>query len=326
MSNNHSILDYEAHIAPRLGDSTTSTGESSNSLISSNSSGPTTITNQECDGHDKCHNTHHSEQQTEQSELRKQIQKIQNEAKLSSTQKAQMIQNLMSKPFLTKQRQEQEKNGKVNNFLTTGTVDYSLVLKSDKVQTYHGSGSLGCKHYQRASKLQAHCCGKWYPCRFCHDEVSDHEITRNLINTMMCMYCWQTQPAARQCINTKCGKILGSYFCNVCKLWDSDERKNIYHCEECGICRIGIGLGKDYFHCKTCNVCMAMSLYGRHKCIERNLECDCPICGEYMFTSTSTVIFMVFILIAVWPLYASQMSSTACSNIIPVSNVLQITW
>ncbi|KAF9584753.1 hypothetical protein BGW38_005315 [Lunasporangiospora selenospora] len=31
---------------------------------------------------------------------------------------------------------------------------------------------------------------------------------------------------------------------------------------------------------------------GEHKCIERNLECDCPICGEYMFTSTTTVIFM----------------------------------
>jgi hypothetical protein len=38
---------------------------------------------------------------------------------------------------------------------------------------------------------------------------------------------------------------------------------------------------------------MAISLKGKHKCIERNLESDCPICGEYMFTSTTTVIFMV---------------------------------
>ena len=37
---------------------------------------------------------------------------------------------------------------------------------------------------------------------------------------------------------------------------------------------------------------MTMSLKGRHKCIERNLESDCPICGEFMFTSTSTIIFM----------------------------------
>lgn len=43
---------------------------------------------------------------------------------------------------------------------------------------------------------------------------------------------------------------------------------------------------------EKCNVCMALSLKGRHKCIERNLESDCPVCGDYMFTSTTTVIFM----------------------------------
>lgn len=29
-----------------------------------------------------------------------------------------------------------------------------------------------------------------------------------------------------------------------------------------------------------------------HKCIERSTDCDCPICGEYMFTSPETVVFM----------------------------------
>jgi hypothetical protein len=49
---------------------------------------------------------------------------------------------------------------------------------------------------------------------------------------------------------------------------------------------------------------MAISLKGKHKCIERNLESDCPICGEYMFTSTTTVIFMVLqIKLAVRSLY-----------------------
>ena len=163
--------------------------------------------------------------------------------------------------------------------------------------------------------MQAHCCGKWDTCRFCHDEVSDHTITRfrykihdytkvrilneflldvrNLVSTMMCMYCETVQPAGQDCINTDCGKKVARYYCKECKLWDDDPRKNIYHCYDCGICRIGKGLGIDYFHCPTCNVCMAIGLKGRHKCIERNLESDCPICGEYMFTSTSTVIFMV---------------------------------
>jgi hypothetical protein len=154
------------------------------------------------------------------------------------------------------------------------------------------SGVLGCKHYQRACKLQAHCCGKWDTCRFCHDEVSDHTITRSLVETMMCMHCSTVQPAGKTCINEECKQDVAAYYCKECKLWDNDPKKNIYHCHDCGICRIGKGLGIDYFHCETCNVCMAIGLKGKHKCIERNLESDCPICGEYMFTSTSTVIFM----------------------------------
>jgi hypothetical protein len=35
-----------------------------------------------------------------------------------------------------------------------------------------------------------------------------------------------------------------------------------------------------------------MSLQGSHRCIERNTECDCPICGDYLFTSPETVVFM----------------------------------
>ncbi|KAI9007131.1 zinc-ribbon-domain-containing protein [Gaertneriomyces semiglobifer] len=160
--------------------------------------------------------------------------------------------------------------------------------------TWHDrdAGILGCKHYQRGSKLQANCCGKFFTCRFCHDEVSDHNIIRNQTTTMICMHCQTAQPAAQMCSNPNCQKKLASYFCGVCKLWDDDTRKNIYHCDDCGICRIGRGLGVDYFHCEKCNVCMAISLKGKHKCIERNLESDCPICGEYMFTSTTTVIFM----------------------------------
>jgi hypothetical protein len=54
------------------------------------------------------------------------------------------------------------------------------VTKEDLEPTYHSKelGILGCKHYQRSNKLQAHCCGRWFACRFCHDEVSDHNIVR----------------------------------------------------------------------------------------------------------------------------------------------------
>lgn len=38
---------------------------------------------------------------------------------------------------------------------------------------------------------------------------------------------------------------------------------------------------------------MSMSVEKSHKCIERVSDCDCPICGEYMFTSPSPVVFML---------------------------------
>jgi len=108
---------------------------------------------------------------------------------------------------------------------------------------------------------------------------------------MMCMYCNTVQPAGQNCVN--CERCLAKYYCDKCKLWDNEPKKSIYHCDDCGICRIGKGLGEDYFHCKKCNACLAISLKGNHKCIERNLESNCPICGEYIFTLTSIFIFMV---------------------------------
>ncbi|KAI9025760.1 zinc-ribbon-domain-containing protein, partial [Phycomyces nitens] len=149
---------------------------------------------------------------------------------------------------------------------------------------------LGCQHYQRNCKLQAACCEKIFVCRFCHDEASDHAIVRNETKNMLCMLCKTIQPAGKDCNN--CGEQMATYYCDKCKLWDNIPNKEIYHCDDCGICRRGKGLGEDFFHCMKCNICMVISIKDKHRCIERNLESDCPICGEYMFTSTAKVIFM----------------------------------
>ncbi|KAK5997824.1 putative RING finger protein C2F3.16 [Cladobotryum mycophilum] len=42
----------------------------------------------------------------------------------------------------------------------------------------------------------------------------------------------------------------------------------------------------------TCRACITTSIESSHKCIERSTDCDCPICGEYMFTSPKPVVFM----------------------------------
>ncbi|KAI8827239.1 zinc-ribbon-domain-containing protein [Fimicolochytrium jonesii] len=176
--------------------------------------------------------------------------------------------------------------------LEAGIESLGQITDEEKIKTWHDYDAqiLGCKHYQRGARVQARCCGKWFTCRFCHDEVSDHNMNRHQTTTMLCMHCLHPQPASSTCLH--CSTPLACYYCPTCKLWDDDATKHIYHCDACGICRIGRGLGLDYFHCEKCNACMAIALQGRHRCIERNLECDCPICGEFMFTSTSTVIFM----------------------------------
>ena len=108
---------------------------------------------------------------------------------------------------------------------------------------------LGCLHYKRNIKLQCSACYRWYTCRFCHDEVEDHSLNRRATKNMLCMLCGCAQPASEEC--SRCGERSARYYCSVCKLWDDDPGKSIYHCNDCGICRIGQGLGKDFYHCKV---------------------------------------------------------------------------
>jgi hypothetical protein len=108
---------------------------------------------------------------------------------------------------------------------------------------------LGCKHYKRNVKLQCFICSRWYTCRFCHDEAENHVLPRKETRNMLCMPCGTPQQASDTCAN--CGLKAARYYCNICKLWDDDLNKSIYHCADCGICRVGRGLGKDYIHCKV---------------------------------------------------------------------------
>lgn len=111
------------------------------------------------------------------------------------------------------------------------------------------SAPLGCQHYERNVKLQCVSCSKWYPCRLCHDAEEDHRLPRFETQHMLCMLCGTPQKASDVCVT--CGELSAQYYCNVCKLWENRESKPIYHCYDCGICRRGLGLGKDYFHCKV---------------------------------------------------------------------------
>lgn len=109
---------------------------------------------------------------------------------------------------------------------------------------------LGCKHYKRNVKIQCYDCRRWYSCRHCHDEAEgSHALVRRKTENMFCMMCSTPQAAGEFC--HKCGQRAAWYYCDICKLWDDDSNKRIYHCVDCGICRRGEGIGKDFVHCKV---------------------------------------------------------------------------
>lgn len=163
--------------------------------------------------------------------------------------------------------------------------------EEEAIRTWHNEalGQLGCEHYQRKCHISAPCCGEFFCCRFCHNENCDHEIDRTTIDTVRCMDCAHVQPISEEC--EKCSLKFARYYCKECRFFDDKEGKSIYHCDKCKICRIGEGIGIDYFHCDRCNACMSMTLK-EHKCVERSLESDCPVCSEYLFTSTIPVMFL----------------------------------
>lgn len=257
----------------------------------------------------------------DESDLRHRIKEIK-ELSLSDRERDKRVQRLMTERYyyITKlsspddlyeeeendEEEEEEEEGLIENDSETHHLDHShhdhhrepvsirtpTSTVADLKPTYFSKQEdiLGCQHYQRGCKLECSTCYKWYTCRLCHDEVESHKLIRPETAHMLCMYCGLVQTVGQDCAG--CHMQLARYYCKECKLWDDDNTKSIYHCADCGLCRIGEGLGKDFFHCKTCNVCMSIDLKDSHRCIEHSTECDCPICGEYMFTSTETVVFM----------------------------------
>ncbi|XP_031258217.1 E3 ubiquitin-protein ligase MIEL1-like isoform X2 [Pistacia vera] len=148
---------------------------------------------------------------------------------------------------------------------------------------------LRCEHYRRRCKIRAPCCDKIFPCRHCHKEavnsLSDpkdhHELVRQNVKQVVCSLCNTEQEVAQICVN--CGVKMGEYFCNICKFYDDDISKGQFHCDDCGICRVG---GRDeFFHCQKCGSCYSVSVCNDHVCVENSMKNYCPVCYEYLFDS-----------------------------------------
>ncbi|XP_054820881.1 zinc finger protein BRUTUS-like isoform X2 [Prosopis cineraria] len=215
-----------------------------------------------------------------QSELELEIRKVYRDSTLDPRRKAYLVQNLMTSRWIASQQKSPKAvaGGSSNGEEIEGrTPSFRDVEKKE----------FGCEHYKRNCKLRAACCGKLFPCRFCHDNVSDHSMDRKATLEMMCMRCLNIQVVGPICMTPSCnGLSMAKYYCNICKFFD-DERI-VYHCPFCNLCRVGKGLGIDYFHCMKCNCCLGIKT-ASHKCLEKGLEMNCPICCDFLFTSSATV-------------------------------------
>ncbi|XP_042496888.1 probable E3 ubiquitin-protein ligase RZFP34 isoform X2 [Macadamia integrifolia] len=153
----------------------------------------------------------------------------------------------------------------------------------------------GCSHYRRRCRIRAPCCKEIFDCRHCHNESKNsinverthrHDLPRHQVRQVICSLCGTEQEVQQFCVN--CSVCMGNYFCEDCKLFDDDTSKKQFHCNGCGICRIG---GREnFFHCYKCGCCYSALLKNSHPCVEGAMHHNCPVCFEYLFDSRNDVI------------------------------------
>ncbi|PXF47547.1 Zinc finger protein BRUTUS-like [Gracilariopsis chorda] len=164
---------------------------------------------------------------------------------------------------------------------------------SSSSSSFPGAGApSGCKHYKRNCWILADCCQRYYPCRRCHDEQDhSHSIDRYATKFVACVKCGdEGQAVASHC--RSCGVQFARYFCAKCNFYDDTPGRDAYHCDGCGMCRVGKGLGIDNHHCHGCGNCIPIAVKDNHPCRERSLHANCPICTEYLATSTKPMVVL----------------------------------
>jgi RING finger/CHY zinc finger protein 1 len=176
--------------------------------------------------------------------------------------------------------------------------------KTEEITCNKENKLMFCKHYKRYTYPVFKCCNKVYPCRLCHNEKEDHLTDRHDIDFIKCVYCNCFQKVNRSCQNPDCYKykVDHKYYCKTCNLWSDNmdpllvfidslliDKINIsvpiYHCNDCGICRLG--RRKDYKHCNKCNMCIPAKIYDTHPCILNMKEENCPICLKSLWNTAN---------------------------------------
>ncbi len=181
--------------------------------------------------------------------IRKLVREIQNDKSLNQAEKNQKIQKVMMSQYKNAIETEEEKP-----------------IEEE------------CPHYQRGCLVKCDKCKLYVNCRLCHPEMD-----RFKINNVKCKKCLTIQlpPFSNTCTN--CDHIFGKYFCDICNLFMNKD-KDVFHCNDCGICRIGTQ--ENLMHCHKCNACVNKVLHATSKCFENSWNNLCPICQESMHQTT----------------------------------------
>ncbi|GMH35139.1 hypothetical protein BSKO_03007 [Bryopsis sp. KO-2023] len=227
-----------------------------------------------------------------QKQLEAAVRRVSSDDSLEPSRKSYIIQWIMVSKYIVAQQGLAHNEKKDETASAEGQPDSKAEGRGDvskKFRSYHSEseGVFGCQHYMRNGALVAPCCSQVFACRLCHDEQADHKMDRYKVTEMVCMPCGKRQPVAAACV--ECEAPMAEYYCSICRLFDNDPSHDIYHCQFCNVCRRGKGLGIDFFHCMECNACMHMSLFNRHKCREKCIECNCPVCNENLFDSSQPI-------------------------------------
>lgn len=135
-----------------------------------------------------------------------------------------------------------------------------------------------CSHYKKKCQFIMSCCdNKQIKCHRCHNDQTDFTDEHKFVKPnakIICIDCATVQNVSNTC---ECCKIkFSEFFCDICCIYDID--KDQYHCDRCGICRIGKTINK---HCDNCKCCRSIE----HECKTNMLDNICPICTESLFDS-----------------------------------------
>jgi RING finger/CHY zinc finger protein 1 len=160
----------------------------------------------------------------------------------------------------------------------------------------------GCLHNQARCEIFAPCCKTYFRCFRCHKQnnetttasttTCDTPLDRSKISKIRCTECGLEQKPAKECEG--CQISFAEYVCLECSLYRQNDPNGIFHCPDCGICRVGKGLGISHWHCHSCCLCLSIDLVDREKhrkiCKMNTIQADCSICFEELHDSQECLV------------------------------------